>query len=227
MTSTKDEIQRIKQSYDKRKREEKAPTSLIARYNSYVKRERESVYKCCLVNNFASIDSLKLLEIGAGTGDNILFFNQLGFRWSDLYANELLSEREEVLREKIPSATILGGNALEIDSKTNYDVIFQSIVFTSILSDSFKQKLASKMLTLLKQGGIILWYDFIYNNPSNKDVKGVGKEEIKVLFPQCTIDFFPVTLAPPIGRRIGSLYSLINTLFPFLRTHVVAVIKKK
>jgi hypothetical protein len=73
----------------------------------------------------------------------------------------------------------------------------------------------------------MIWYDFKYNNPNNLDVKGVGKTEIKKFFPKAKkIIFHNVTLAPPIGRRVGKMYNLINFLFPFLRTHVIAEIYK-
>ena len=83
------------------------------------------------------------------------------------------------------------------------------------------------MLKLVKPNGIILWYDFVYDNPNNKDVKGVSKQEIRQLFAKASkITIKKVTLAPPIGRRVGNLYGILNGLFPFLRSHVVAVIEK-
>lgn len=82
-------------------------------------------------------------------------------------------------------------------------------------------------MEMVKAEGIIIWYDFIYNNPGNKDVQGINKSEIRKLFKQAKdIEFFKVTLAPPISRRFYRLYHLLNTFFPFLRTHVIAVIKK-
>ena len=51
------------------------------------------------------------------------------------------------------------------------DIVFQSAVLTSILDDEYKKRLANKMWELLKPGGAILYYDFIYNNPKNPDVK--------------------------------------------------------
>jgi len=92
---------------------------------------------------------------------------------------------------------------------------------------SFKIKLAVKMFDMVKDNGLILWYDFKYNNPKNPDVKGVGKNEIKKLFPEAKkIIFYNVTLAPPIGRRIGKFYNVFNFLFPFFRTHIIAEIYK-
>jgi hypothetical protein len=105
--------------------------------------------------------------------------------------------------------------------------VLQSTVFTSILDESFRKALANKMFEMLKPGGIILSYDFTYNNPCNKDVRKLTRAEIKKLFPNHReIQFKRVTLAPPVARRVGKLYDLVNFLCPMLRTHLIAAIKK-
>jgi len=103
----------------------------------------------------------------------------------------------------------------------------QSMVFSSILDTEFRKKVAHKMMVMLDNNGFILWYDFIYNNPGNKDVAGIKKKEIKSLFPNTTMEFHRVTLAPPVARRIGNFYNCINNAFPFLRSHIITVIWKK
>jgi len=96
-----------------------------------------------------------------------------------------------------------------------------------VLDAELKQRLADKMMDMVKPEGIILWYDFMFDNPRNKHVNGINKAEIKKLFAKGKdIQFNKVTLAPPISRRLYRIYSFINTLFPFLRTHIIAVIKK-
>ena len=81
------------------------------------------------------------------------------------------------------------------------------------------------MLNLLKPNGIILWYDFIYNNPKNKDVKKVDVKELKSLFSNSSKLYYKkITLAPPIGRKVKKFYKLFNV--PFLRSHILAIIKK-
>jgi hypothetical protein len=145
--------------------------------------------------------------------------------------NELLSERAEVARKRLPAATkILVGDAAEIDlAEGPFDVVYQSTVFTSILDDGFQQKLADRMWALVNPGGGVLWYDFVYNNPRNPDVRGVLLRRIRELFPHGKIHHWKITLAPPIGRRVTrlhpALYSAFN-LFPFLRTHVLCWIQK-
>jgi len=100
-------------------------------------------------------------------------------------------------------------------------------VFSSILDYSVKEKLARKSYSMLIDGGCFIWYDFKYDNPFNADVKGISKSEVRRLFTDAVrIDFTNVTLAPPISRKIPKLYALVNFLFPFLRTHFVAVVHK-
>ena len=176
------------------------------------------------------IGDKSLLEIGCGTGGNLLEMLRLGFEPQNLVGNELLQDRGLIARLRLPAATQVHiGDALTMDFPTQFDVVFQSTVFTSILDDAFQERLANRMWELVKPGGQILWYDFVYNNPQNKDVRGVPVPRIKKLFPFGQIDFQRVSLAPPIARKLVPihpiLYSVANML-PFLRTHVLCWIQK-
>ncbi len=222
------EAEKIKQQYESRKN-----SSLVSKnaafyyYYYFIKYERELKYLEILKKHFTEFSELSIIEIGAAHGSNLYFFQYWGLQWKNIYANELLEERGEALKNNLPNATVHICDALDLDYENKFDIVFQSTVFTSILSDDFKKKLAKKMFAMTKAGGIILWYDFKYNNPKNKDVKGVSKREVCDLFSEAKhFEFYNVTLAPPIGRRMGKLYPIINTLFPFLRTHIVSVIHK-
>jgi hypothetical protein len=85
------------------------------------------------------------------------------------------------------------------------------------------------MWSLVKPGGGILIYDFVYNNPRNKDVIAIPIKEIRALFPRGSITTSRLTLAPPINRFVsrlhGNLYSIFNAC-PLLRTHVLSWITK-
>ena len=219
------ETDEIKRRYEDRKSSTRVLSAQQNKtYGNFILEEREKVYKNVLKNKFDDFSNLKILEIGAGAGGNLDFFQKLGIPWNNIYANELLEDRLKKLMEDFRQINIIPGDALEIDDTNKYDIIFQSTVFTSILDKEFKSKLAQKMRILLKDDGMILWYDFIYNNPSNPDVKGVSVKEIYKLFPSARqIDIKKVTLAPPIGRRVGKFYTIFNSL-KFLRSHVVAAI---
>jgi 2-polyprenyl-3-methyl-5-hydroxy-6-metoxy-1,4-benzoquinol methylase len=222
------EANNVKERYKRRQAEKSA--SLYDAQKPYVRhatREREDVYKQGIIAHFGEVEYLKVIEIGAGAGGNISFFKSMGIPPRNIFANELIPERAQALRAAHPDINIIEGDATTIDVSMmqQFDIVFQSTVFTSILDDGFKRKLADLMVQLMKPKGMLLWYDFIYNNPRNKDVKGVGVEEVRQLFPELDISFSKITLAPPIGRRVGNLYTLFN-LLPILRTHVVGFGKK-
>lgn len=86
------------------------------------------------------------------------------------------------------------------------------------------------MWDLVKPGGGVLWYDFIYDNPKNPDVKGVPVSQISELFPRGKLTVWHITLAPPIARRVTKihpcLYSILN-IIPLFRTHVLCWIEKE
>ena len=110
-----------------------------------------------------------------------------------------------------------------------FDVVSQFTVFTSILDPAVKRAVASEMLRVLKPGGVVLWYDFRYNNPRNPMVKGIEADEIRALFPDCRVDLERVTLAPPVARAVVPLSfiaALLLQKIPFLRTHYLGIIQK-
>jgi SAM-dependent methyltransferase len=223
-----DEIERIRERYSKRANSHYGKSDKYFLSGLYFSSEREIVYAQVIRQFFGKdLSQLKIMEIGAGGGNNLLFFKRFGFSWENIYANELLEERFEILQQQLPNAVCVQGNALELEYVEQFDIVFQSTVFTSILDNDFREKMARKLYDMTKPGGIILSYDFTYNNPTNKDVLKLTKKEIRKLFPENDgIVFKQVSLAPPIARNVGHYYNLINSLFPFLRTHLIAVIKK-
>lgn len=194
-------------------------------YVDYSQKEIIKNISTFLKKEFIDYKKLRLLEIGAGNGTNADFFLNLGFQIQNIYFNELIPERVLAIKSNYPNNIVFEGNALEIDFNEKFDIIFQSTVFTSILNQIDRERLAEKMLNLLNPNGIILWYDFIYNNPKNKDVRKVDDKELKILFTRASkIYYKKITLAPPIGRKVKILYKMFN--ISILRSHILAVIKK-
>ncbi|OPY86631.1 MAG: Methyltransferase domain protein [Syntrophus sp. PtaU1.Bin208] len=174
---------------------------------------------------------LTLTEVGCGTGGNLLDFLRFGLSAQNMCGIELLPERVSAARRSLPALLVVheaDANSVDIAPKSQ-DVVFQSVVFSSLLDDGFQNALASRMWEWVKPGGGVLWYDFIYNNPRNPDVRGVKVKRIRELFPEGRIHVWRLTLAPPISRAVArlhpSFYTVFN-MFPFLRTHVLCWIQK-
>jgi SAM-dependent methyltransferase len=178
-----------------------------------------------------SVASLRLVEVGCGTGGNLVELIQLGFQPAHLQGVELLPERHAAARQRLPEALRLWlGDALEapIDAGSQ-DIVLQATVFSSLLDDAFQQRLADTMWRWLRPGGAILWYDFTIDNPRNPDVRGVPLARVRQLFPGGRLSARRVTLAPPLARALcrlhPALYGVFNSL-PWLRTHRLAWIAK-
>lgn len=227
MTSHDSELDRIRESYARRATSSHDIPWRVHLFNQHVRFERELMYARRLRDVETSLDRIKLVEIGAGDGDNLLFFHRLGIPWSGLVANELLPDRVERLRRNCPEALVLQGDARKLDTDDQFDVAFQSMVFSSILDEKFQEELAREMWRVIRPGGIVLWYDFTFDNPRNADVRGVRLSRVRRLFPAARrVVVHRVTLAPPIGRRVSRFYGLANVLLFALRTHVVVAIHK-
>jgi ubiquinone/menaquinone biosynthesis C-methylase UbiE len=226
------EVNEIIKRYERRKNLPADKYSPLLPYVYLGEQEKERAFIRWI--NYAGLTPLgnkNLLEVGCGSGGNLLQFIRLGFRPENIIGNELLTERILEGRRRLPSEVkIIEGNALELKlEEKSFDVVFQSMVFSSILDAGFQKELALKMWEFVKPGGGILWYDFIYNNPQNRDVIGMPFKRVKELFPEGEIKKWKITLAPPLSRVITrispSLYSIFN-LFPFLRTHILCWITR-
>ncbi len=63
------------------------------------------------------------------------------------------------------------GNASSLGFEdSTFDLVLQSTVFTSVLDPGLKQQIAAEMIRVVKERGVILWYDYHVNNPWNSDV---------------------------------------------------------
>jgi SAM-dependent methyltransferase len=226
------EAEEIIRRYERRKL---IPESRYSPLNAstYMSEQEKERFFIKLINKakLEPLNTKKLLEIGSGAGNNLLQLIRLGFRPENLCGNDILKERIVNARKRLPSTiTLFEGDALKLNIiEESFDIVFQSMVFSSILDESFRSKLAEKMWLWTKVGGGILWYDFIYNNPQNKDVKGITVEKIKNYFPCKNIIIYRLTLAPPISRMVTKIhpnfYIMFNSIY-FLKSHLLCYIEK-
>jgi len=180
------ETERIRQRYDRRKslKEVNLYSLLNASVYLTVQEKERAIISIINLFNIKPVQEKTVLEIGCGSGSNLLDFIRIGFGPENLVGVELLEDRASLARSRLPSLVkIIQGDACEVEIPGGpFDIVLQSTVFTSILDDEFQKKLAHRMWALVKNGGGVLWYDFIYNNPANPDVRGVPVKRVRQLF---------------------------------------------
>ena len=228
------ELQRIEKVYNERSHNKLSSLYTLWQPYIYMSRQEKERQLFTIFNKsgIQDLSKLRLLEIGCAKGHKIIDLLQMGFSPENIIGNELIPKHLASAKKNLPSnISLFGGDAreLKIDNES-LDIVYQSMVFSSILDNNFQKELAQIMWAWIKPGGGVLWYDFIINNPKNKDIRGIPLKRIKELFPSSSIIAKRVTLAPPISRRVTklhpSLYSLFNAL-PFLRSHTLCYIKKQ
>ena len=221
---------RIEQAYAKRKEIPPEPFFNIPYLFIIQDRERKTL-EILKRHSTVPLNNSIILEIGCGQGYWLRDFIKWGAQPQNIFGIDLLFDRIiEAKRLSPKDVHVTLGDATNLSFRdSSFDLILQSTVFTSVLDFTIKQEIANEMIRLLKTNGIILWYDFHMNNPSNPDVRGITKKEIKKLFPGCQIKLLRVTLAPPIVRWLAS-YSLLTCSilerFKILNTHYLGVIQK-
>jgi SAM-dependent methyltransferase len=227
------EVDRIRATYERRKWRQKETTySYFSPGNLFLVHERQRK-ELALLRRYgcASLREKRVLEIGCGTGGRMRELVLWGARPENLYGVDLIDERIREARQINPGIHYAVGNAerLEFEDK-QFDLLLLSTCFTSILEKEMKVHVADEALRVLRDDGIILWYDFRYDNPWNPDVKGIGKRELRELFGNSNFHFTSVTLVPQIARRLAPTSWLTCELLariPFLRTHYLVVITKR
>ncbi|MCM3874267.1 MAG: methyltransferase domain-containing protein [Pyrinomonadaceae bacterium] len=173
----------------------------------------------------------RCLEVGFGTISWLAELLRWGVRDSDLHGIDLSESRARKAQECLSAADLRVGDAAELPWKDEtFDLVIASTLFTSILDSRVRRMVADEIMRVLAPGGTLLWYDFAFNNPQNRNVRKVDREELKRLFPELSGRIKTATLAPPIARLVArrswALANLLETI-PFLRTHLLGVLIKK
>jgi SAM-dependent methyltransferase len=225
-----DEAQAVAQRYARRVAGERYSFLKPDVWQSVQERQR-AMLKLFVGLGWGELSTRRVLEVGCGSGGNLLELLRLGFAPRNLAGIELLPDRFAQAMQALPSGvTLMQGDASLIKlPDESEDIVLQSTVFSSLLDAPFQWRLAQLMWRWVRPGGGVLWYDFTVDNPSNPDVRGVPVSRIRELFPDGRVQYQRLTLAPPIARRVcalhPSLYPVFNVL-PLLRTHVLAWIEK-
>ncbi len=226
------ELQRLRNAYDHRSRSVAADR--YSRTNPghlFALHEREVTMAAMLrEDGLRSLASLRVLDVGCGRGATLRQYLEYDADPSRLWGIDLFPPFVEQARSSSPGLQIICGSASRLPfQEGSFDFVSQFMLFTSVLDDDVKHRIAEEISRVLVPGGRFLWYDFAFNNPANSDVRGIGLAEVRRLFPGFSMKHRRITLAPPLGRAIGrfgsTLYYLASTIRP-LCTHYLCFLRK-
>ena len=174
-----------------------------------------------------SLKNQRVLEVGCGGGAVFPEYLGYGISLSQLHGTDLLFDRLQSAQYQFQSNQLTQANAQYLPYKdASFDIILQYMMFSSLLDADLRLAIAHDIRRVLRPSGFIIWYDF-WLNPRNQHTVGLGKSEVRRLFPNCTYQFKRVTLAPPLARRIvpfsWTVARLLEKINMFNSHHLVII----
>jgi ubiquinone/menaquinone biosynthesis C-methylase UbiE len=225
------ETDRIAHAYSELETHAEQRWNLRNRGNQSILAERRRLTRKALERDgWVPLGDRKVLEVGSGTGRELAWLLDLGASPSRLLGIDLLADRVESARKAYPALEFQVANAEHLSfADDSFDLVLAITVFSSILDSSMASNVSAEINRVLRPGGALLWYDFRYDNPSNRDVRGVSAARVRALFPQLSGDLVELTLLPPIARRLGPLAPIAYPVLvrvPPLRSHLLGLLRK-
>jgi SAM-dependent methyltransferase len=178
----------------------------------------------------APLTGRAILEVGCGAGGVLHEYLGYGVDRQRLHGVELLGWRLAEAQARLPHLPLACADGQRLPyADGSFDLVCQYTVFTSVVDAGSKRRLAQEMMRVTRPGGAILWYDY-WINPVNRDVKAIGADEIRSLFPGAEIRLRRITLAPPLARWLAPRSWLLATWLEatgLLNTHYLGLIRVK
>lgn len=193
------------------------------------RRDRE-IRRLLARRGIVDLSSVQILDLGCGRGLELAEWSRRGVPLERLAGVDLLEPFVRDAIHTVPDAAfaVAAGDQLPFADGT-FDIVEQSMLFSSILEDNLRAAVAAEALRVLKPGGFVLWYDFRIGNPRNSDLRPVSQAEIERLFPGCRLDLRRTTLLPPLARALGRLAFGVGRILealPLLRSHYLGSIQR-
>ena len=228
----RDEEDRIRAVYARRDAGGAQRSARAAAGERYIVETRaRRVVELLARHGITRLGTQRILDVGCGSGFRLNELVGWGADPAHLTGIDLVPDRVDTARRRVPaSVTVSAGNAASLPyPAASFDIVLQSTVFTSVLDGGLRRRMASDMVRVLTEDGLIVWYDFHVGNPRNPDVRRVPQREIRRLFPDCDVSMRRITLAPPLARLIApwsvAACAALEAV-PFLCTHVLGSIRK-
>lgn len=171
-----------------------------------------------------------ILDVGCGDGSVLRDLERCGAQPARLSGVDLLPERVQKARDRLPGADIREADAQALPfADGSSDLVLGFTLLSSVLDDGVRRRIASEMRRVARPGAVILLYDF-WLNPLNRDARPLKRAEVLRLFPGANVRFRATTLAPPITRALaglpgGWLVCSLLEVIPFLKTHYLAAVR--
>jgi ubiquinone/menaquinone biosynthesis C-methylase UbiE len=165
----------------------------------------------------------EILDVGCGSGWWLERLAGTASVHGALHGVELLDQRVNAARERVPSATVVAGDARRLPfTDRRFGLVSLFTVLSSLPGrPDVTQALREAARVLAHDGALVVWEPRV-PTPGNRSTVFVSRALVRGALASMTCQAYATTLLPPLARRLGRgterLYPLLVSI-PILRTH--------
>jgi SAM-dependent methyltransferase len=195
-------------------------------------RVQSATAACFRRAGWKELSRLRALDVGCGSGAWLRQLLAWGGCAENLHGVDLLADRIAAARQLAPEIDYRHADGWQLPfADASMDLVSAHSLFSSILDECARARVAAEMTRVLDPHGYILLFDFRISHPLNPDTIGITRSEIRRLFAGFRQYAQSLILAPPIARRLAPvapwLAVVIEALCPPLRTHNLLLLQRK
>lgn len=172
----------------------------------------------------------RTLELGCGSGGALadLFGDVVGS--VPIVGVDLSEERLRAAAARVPAVSLVRaeGSLMPFPSE-QFDLVVAFTVFSSVRDGLLARRMATEVDRVLRPGGAVLWYDMRHPNLRNPHTRAMRERAVKALFPGFATQLEPITVLPPVARRLGRVtqrvYHVLAAVRP-LNSHYLGLLRK-
>ena len=148
---------------------------------------------------------------------------KFGAAEKNLHGIDLREDRLSYAKKRFPKSSFNLMDARNINfNDSSFDMVISFTLFSSVLNMDYRKQIAREMVRVLKPRGVILYYDFRYNNPFNRNVMKLDIKIWKSLFPNMKMEL-TLLLLPPLVRLFGGLAKLFYPILSKIHFYILTI----
>jgi SAM-dependent methyltransferase len=192
--------------------------------------ERDELLRTCALRLGEPSSIIWLLDVGCGDGRAMQRLHQAIEPRRSIGVDIRMDRLARARGTGADGVEVVGASAMALSIRSEaVEVVSLMTILSSVLDPDLRSVLACEVDRVLVPGGLVLWHDLRRSNPRNPHVTAIDQDELARLFPGWTMDLHPVTLLPPLARRLGrftpALYPRLGRL-TWLRSHLGGALRK-
>ncbi len=171
-----------------------------------------------------------ILDVGCGSGWWLEHLVGRPEVHAKLHGLELLPERVEAARHRVPAATINPGDGRQLPYRDHsFDVVSLFTVLSSLPGRTDAELALQDAWRVLAPDGVLLVWEPRLPNPLNQHTTLIGRDLLRRGTADAPIDFRTTTVLPALARRLGhrteDWYPRLARI-PAIRTHRLACVHR-